>query len=131
VNNVLIFSDQIRNKFISQEADSFKRKGDIMKVRELLSDESKWTQGSMAIDSNGEETVPDLADTVCWCLLGAVEACYGPTLDEGPIINKIREEINAPPYKDVHKTCLEITNWNDDPKRKFKEVKTLVEKLDI
>ena len=47
-----------------------------MKVKDLLTDESKWTKGAYSRDAEGETT--DLLDrgAVCWCLRGAIDLCY-------------------------------------------------------
>ena len=89
-----------------------------MKVRELLSDESKWTQGVSARDSKGESVgVFDLTAT-CWCLIGALAYCY--SFDgELDILRVTYKELNG----------QSIGDWNDS--HSFTDVKTLIEKLDI
>lgn len=82
-----------------------------MKVRELLTDESKWCKYELChIDKNGHES---------YCLVGAIEKCYSGN-DE---FNKVRLV--------WEKTGITPTSWNDCAFRTFAEVKQLVEELDI
>ena len=41
-------------------------------TRKLLSDESKWCKGALALDSNGEECSYYACDAVKWCLPSAL-----------------------------------------------------------
>ena len=87
-----------------------------MKVKELLSDESKWTQGCYARDAFGVSIPFDADAAVCWCLAGAIHRVYGPE----PIHLRILRRVNG-----------SLSEWNDAPDRTFAEVKALVEELDI
>jgi hypothetical protein len=49
----------------------------LVKVRELLSDKSRWTQRTFARDSNGWSTDVDSGNAVSWCLVGAMEKVAG------------------------------------------------------
>lgn len=94
-----------------------------MKIKELFSNESKWCQRCYARDKNGLRAYPRSNKAVCWCLLGAIKKCY------------LENDFNT--IKIMIKTKIKISSndsvalWNDDPKRTFKEVKQLVEELDI
>lgn len=94
-----------------------------MKIKELLSDESKWTQGASAKDKFGNPTSVFDATTVCWCIGGAFTRCYSnaSTEEQTSIITKLQDIMGV--------YC--IPKWNDSPERTFVEVKALVEKLDI
>lgn len=50
-----------------------------MKIKELLNDESKWTQGAYARDAQGRATTTFAQSATCFCLIGAAKACYGST----------------------------------------------------
>lgn len=91
-----------------------------MKVKELFSDESKWTKGAYSRDSRGETTdVLDYEHAVCWCLRGAIDLCYcGDKRDE--VRSKVRNYIRN-----------EIEPWNDSFTTTFADVRKLVEELDI
>ena len=47
-------------------------------VRAVLSDESKWVQGTLAKDSQGRACLTDSPDACCWCLIGACLKAAGP-----------------------------------------------------
>jgi len=46
-----------------------------MKVRELLT-ETNWIQGDFAKTKDGVPTTGGDRRAVCWCLAGAIAACY-------------------------------------------------------
>lgn len=100
-----------------------------MKLRELLSGPSAWTQGGNARAADGE-TVHAFSDrAVCWCLVGAIrKVCWYPSgfdlVKAHRIETRIIKALGLADFSDVMK-------WNDAPERKFEEVKSLVEKLDI
>jgi len=92
-----------------------------MKIRELLSDESKWCKGAIARAVSGFEVKPESEDAVCWCIGGAFELCYKHN----------REEARSTLDKLVKETGDMLHAWNDAPERTFKEVKELVDRLDV
>ena len=98
-----------------------------MKVKELFSDESRWTRFRMARTPDGEGCLPDNPDASCWCLLGAIEvcySCYAGSTHFSILYDKIVQDLNL-----VGDSF--ILEWNDAPERTFEEVKQLVERLDI
>ena len=88
-----------------------------MKVRELLSDESKWCQDWYGRDALGEGAAFDGPAACQWCLMGAIFRCYHDSRD---VVIAV-----------YGKTGRTITDWNDDPSRTYAEVKALVDELDI
>ena len=93
-----------------------------MKVKELFSDQTKWTQGAYAKSKNGTHLFSCDPTAVCFCLYGAISRCYEGDQDHFlTVSNKVRKAIGI----------NDIFTWNDDPNRIFQEVKDLVEKLDI
>lgn len=90
-----------------------------MKIKELLSDETKWTQGSYARDGNGEATNPVGPNAVCWCLLGASMKCYGEKSHE--IGEIMRRELRSET----------VSTFNDSNLTNFQTIKKFVEKLDL
>lgn len=93
-----------------------------MKVKELLSDESKWTQRTYAKDANGEGVMWCVPEAVCWCLHGAIAKCYRGDFDRYErILGDFRRKVGLG----------DLWGWNDAPERTFAEVKALVEELDI
>lgn len=91
-----------------------------MKVQELLTDESKWTQGCSARDTSGNAVQYSHESAVSWCLLGALQFCYAGG-DFQRIINQIKRHLHIP----------FINRWNDQPDRIFTEVRKLVVELDL
>ena len=97
-----------------------------MKAYELLSDPSRWTQKTMARNKHGDATSPLDLDACSFCLVGAIERCYG-SIDEGiPLEELIKQElkVQAPNFEF-------IGQWNDAPDRTHEEVVELLKKLDI
>ena len=94
-----------------------------MKVRDLLTDETKWTKGAFARDKEGKVIGSGSPLACCWCLSGAAFHCVGDDSDESAyaILARIRERVGH----------ASVAAWNDDPKRTFAEVRALVEELDI
>jgi len=89
-----------------------------MKLKELYAGPENWTQRSCALNSENV-AVPTFHATACkWCLFGGIRKCYP---SEGQQIISLIE-------KHLKQNHIE---WNDSPERKFEDVKTLVEVLDI
>jgi hypothetical protein len=93
-----------------------------MKMRELLSDESKWTKGTMARNESGIAISTTNGEACCFCLWGAMVWCYGLDLSE---YSRVKKQIQVELGLDT------IGQWNDQPERTFEEVQALVQKLDI
>lgn len=92
-----------------------------MKVKELLSDSSKWIQGANARDRNGRKIAPESPYAICWCLFGAIVRCYAYCPDQCiKVANHILVEYQ-----------MLLPKWNDAPERTFADIKELVERLDI
>jgi len=45
----------------------------LKRVRALLSDPARWTQGEMARNMFGAPTDPAGPNATCWCLMGAIQ----------------------------------------------------------
>ncbi len=91
------------------------------KIKELLTDETKWTQGSGSKDAAGNTVSFTNSSAVCWCIWGACALCYDMSR---------KSEFYAVWNKLLAKTGNPIV-WQDDPKRTFAEVKALVDYLDV
>lgn len=63
-----------------------------MKIKELLTDENKWTKGSFAKTSNGKPVRYDDENARSWCIEGAIYKCYNEKRYD--IECKILDEIN-------------------------------------
>lgn len=87
-----------------------------MKIKELLSDETKWCKNDAAKDKNGNAVIPTSNDACKWCLVGAIDKCYTDSTED--IWFKI--------YMYLHTS---IGDFNDS--HNFEDIKNLVEELDI
>ena len=92
-----------------------------MKIRELLSNETKWTKGANARNRSTCPCDPCSPDAVSWCLYGAFLACYRADEVEFPIDVLLRSEMGL----------VNAIKLNDEPTTTFEDIKVLVEKLDI
>lgn len=94
-----------------------------MKIKELLKDESNWTQDKFARDENGMGVSADNSTAVCWCLTGAIYRCYHSDDDRvvALVTDYIFETFNT----------YGIAHWNDLPTTTFSDIKQLIETLDI
>ena len=91
-----------------------------MKIKELLSDPTKWTQRVLARNEDRLEVVSDSNDAICWCLMGAFIKCYPD------------KDISSDEWQKLSIACdRQVTIWNDDVERTFDEIKELVERLDL
>jgi len=92
-----------------------------MTVAELLSDESKWTNGMFARDARGRSMNPRDAEASCWCLIGAVLRCYGTNVNRCiASLNRLKESIGP-----------DVEAWNDAPERTFADVRRVIEEAGI
>lgn len=96
-----------------------------MKVQELLSDESKWTQHVFAKNSQGVPTDSTSPFACRWCLIGAVNRCY-PTAEERRLV---LVKLNSALGNMGHPKTYIIVDYNDT--HTFPEIKKLVDALDI
>lgn len=48
---------------------------------EIIDDESKWVQGPMAIDDDGNNTGPLAPNACAWCCAGAMELAFAQLTD--------------------------------------------------
>lgn len=89
-----------------------------MTLQKLFKTKKNWCQGASARSATGRAVKVDSPRAVAWCLGGALELCYHHDMRPDKKLSK------------VIKTNL-FSNWNDDPKRKFSEVKRLVKELNL
>jgi hypothetical protein len=67
--------------------------GEFKTVRELLADESRWTQGYFAVNKNGNDVPAYAEDAVRFCLLGACKRVYRDFDSESEARRKLRRVI--------------------------------------
>lgn len=91
-----------------------------MKIKELYTDESKWTQTVFARDAEGNPCPFNSDKAVSWCLVAAVIKCY-PAQESLAIIKKIKDKIGG----------FYVGLWSDNYRRRFSDIQNLVTELDI
>ena len=101
-----------------------------MLVKELLSQPSHWIQGNYARNTRHMPCPYDSQDAVCWCLIGAIHACY--SVHESYNIEqkimcylKLSVSYDNPSFNDA------IIQWNDKKSRTFDEVAAVINALNI
>jgi len=119
-----------------------------MTIQELLTDETKWTQSAYARLASGEPCSSVHPEAVCWCLIGAVNRCYGgpdilsassPHYDQRRTIEqRLRAAIEqtdparyGDPASPWYDCAPELHSWNDDHDRTFAEVRRIVEVANV
>jgi hypothetical protein len=101
-----------------------------MKVKDLLSDASKWTQGAAARDKWGKLCSPLSPDAECYCVLGALERAYPADRQERlRAACKIRDAIVSLGWK--CKYTINVGVWNDAHERTFDDIQKALEKADV
>jgi len=100
----------------------------MLKVRELLSDESKWTKGTYARNSENIRVYATSLEASRWCLVGALRKCY-PGFGED--YYEAQRKIENTLGHSIHSFVCYLPDWNDAPERTFKEVKDLVNKANV
>jgi len=109
--------------------DESTREGRRVKVKELLSDESKWTKGAYAKDENGRYVSCHSSLAVSFCLIGSIERCYG---DDDRAYVSVRNQVLEYLNKNVvdSRFSTNIVQFNDRCAT-WNDVKTMIDVLDI
>jgi hypothetical protein len=66
-----------------------------VKIRELLSDPTRWTQHVSARNVQGDPVHPRSEEACAWCLLGAMHKCYDSEEVQAAIYEKLVQYIIA------------------------------------
>lgn len=99
-----------------------------MKIRELLDKPDKWTQGSYAKTKDGGIVHPSSSHACKWCLAGAARKCYIQGSKEFyDIIDKIEYAI----INKYNTTFINVPAFNDSVTITYKDIKALVDELDV
>lgn len=94
-------------------------------LRGLFNDAKRWTQDYFALDSGGESVEPISTDAVCFCLIGGVRRVYGRGKKAGRILEKIERYL----LENYGTTYVYL--WNDNTRRKHKDIINLTRALKI
>jgi hypothetical protein len=101
-----------------------------MKVKELLSEESKWTTGVLAKNGDGYDCSPTDPDASCFCLLGAIDKCYdGFDSKKDLAIIKLKRAISRHTNA-IIVIPMTISTFNDHH-ASFEDIKKVLEIADI
>jgi len=96
-----------------------------MKVRDVFTTPATWIKGMYARDGEGNGIRPQDPEAKCFCLQGAIRKCYDPAGDFSKEYMRVRDLVCT------RLGGSDIPSWNDADERTFKQVKQLVEELDI
>jgi hypothetical protein len=95
-----------------------------MKVKDILSNASKWTQGADARDADGRACDVDSPAAAAFCLRGAVLRAYGEGDAALTALEKVKRAVGG-------RGPFGIEYWNDDPDRTFDHVRRILEIADV
>ena len=102
-----------------------------MKIRELLSDKSKWTQHAYAVTAGLATANAAGEQGAAWCLVGAVMHCY-PASEVPATLRRLALAIapsaDAATYFGFSGV---VACWNDNSTRTFEQVSQLVNALNV
>ncbi len=103
-----------------------------MKLRELLTDKSKWTKHTLARNTKGSPVHPLSDEAVCWCLVGAMQKCYSIDSSVAAIVNndvsvELREAIKR---KYGHMYISTVLGFNDTQETTFEQVKEILNEIE-
>lgn len=85
-----------------------------MKPSEILSKRGAWTQGYYAKNRKGEKVMVRDSNACSWCALGAITKAYPYGHIADMIAVKLANHLGI--------SQISIPDWNDNPKRKKREV---------
>lgn len=90
------------------------------RVRELLSEPGRWTQGAYARTAAGTPCSSTAAEAVCWCLRGALsKAAHG---EPSKARYELRQQLDAA-------TLVPTWEWNDRRSTRHADVLALLDRV--
>lgn len=106
-----------------------------MKVKEILSSESKWCKDVAAIDINDVQTDALSPQAVRWCLLGACVLSaskeHPRNLHEAAKVTDNKKLTLMMAVKNLYPQFNGISIFNDNPGTSFEDVKKVLELADV
>ena len=94
-------------------------------VLDLLSDETRWCRGTFARNKDGYPVASDHADAVSWCLVGAVNKCYGvSSISSGAAIGKLMD-------LSYRRSASGISSFNDAAGRTHAQILEVVKEAGV
>ena len=94
-----------------------------MKIKELLTDESRWTRKHLCRDKDGNESFVFSENAHSFCLIGASYKCYRAN-NCTDILRRIRDEIAT--ILNVSWDQVSIGKFNDSELTSFEDIKGIV-----
>jgi hypothetical protein len=101
-----------------------------MKLLQLLNTSKRWCKGYLAKTENGIPTMPNNSDAVKWCLIGAVQKCYGDHRCEN-VEEKIKEAIRSEFPKITFSDWNTIVEFNNAPTTSFRKLRRVLKKANV
>lgn len=101
-----------------------------MKVLELLTDKTKWTKRAYARNQDGESCSSRHSEAVCWCLSGAINACY-PYNDAARYEAQKKVEAAIATLCGFESADQSIPMFNDVIANGFSDIKRVLEIADV
>jgi hypothetical protein len=104
-------------------------------VKELLSKSDKWCKGVLALDDAGFDVDPQCSKATKFCLLGAIEHCYGSFKygKGGRAADKLRDAIaqHIETYDKFLESEVIVPHFNDYMTTTHKDIVAVVELANI
>lgn len=97
----------------------------IQKVAEVLSDESKWTQGAGGRNAEGRELPSYDGECCCWCLDAALWRAWCSPLDHAYSRQKIESAIKVL-FPARFDGVFPMIRFNDHPNTTFADVRRVL-----
>jgi hypothetical protein len=94
-----------------------------MTLQELFTDESRWTKDAFARNAKGKARGPLEPDAVRWCLMGALDFCYGPKSRQQATLRRKIE--TSPSYH------TGIAQFNDSTETTFADIRKVIEEANV
>ena len=106
-----------------------------MKIRTLLKTSKRWCKFRLGIDKDGIECIGNDECAVQWCLIGAVQKCYGPRYMEKAVGAQLalHKAILAvfPEYRSMGGLSDVIVQFNNAKDTDFAKVRKVLLKANV
>jgi hypothetical protein len=99
-----------------------------VRVKDILTGPSKWTQGAAARDWLGRPCSPESKRAVSYCIMGVLMCVYKSHGWEYAV-GRVMKAISTHGY--MCKSLLDVADWNNHPGRTFREVRLVIERADV
>lgn len=104
-------------------------------LRELYTDETKWTKNTFARDRLGCDIPPNREGAECFCMLGGVDYIAGSPYSSDPCADRNNGQVETITFLEhaivdqiryVEDDCIDV--FNDDPKTTIVEVRKVIDR---